>query len=534
VFLDARTIDDGAQLTGEVCIVGAGPAGMALALDLEAVGTQVVVLAGLEAPIAGEVEGAPYPPLASARAGGIGGTAALWDAELDPGAFGARYAPLRAIDFEQRPGLPGSGWPFPRDVLDPFYAKAQVMCAADPFEYEQRPSPLSGSGVVAGTFRFGPATAFIETHREVLSRSSTTTVLVGAHATRVHTVNDEGAVESVEAMATPQRSFRVRSRVYVLAAGGIESARLLLNSGIGNADLVGHCFMDHPTVRCRLELANPRADLRSLDVERVDGRPVLRALEISEQTLRQEQLLNGGFFVVPAQERALRAFVAARSLIDAARDRRRPDELHRLAIQLALGADVLAYAAHRRLVRAAPALKPSLRLWRRSHLLDTLGVGPITGWSALRARPRVYDVHHVIEQAPDPQRRVTLGTTHDMFGLPVARLHWFLGARELESAERAEEILRDELGRTGVGRLTTGRELGAGVHPTAHHHLGTTRMSDDPRFGVVDANARMHGITNLFVTGGSIFPTSGFVNPTLTIVALALRLGTHLREEVLR
>jgi choline dehydrogenase-like flavoprotein len=534
VFLDARTIDDGAHLTGDVCIVGAGPAGIALALDLGAVGARTVVLAGAEASGQGEIDGEPYPPLASTHAGGVGGSAALWDAELEPGTYGARYAPLQAIDFEERPGVREGGWPFGRAALDPFYRRAQDLCAADPFEYEQRPPPFATAGVVVGTFRFGAAAAFVEAHRTMLAGSRTTTVLLGAQATRVRTAGEGGEVDAVEAASTPEQRFQIRARVYVLAAGGIENARLLLNSGIGNADLVGRCFMDHPTVRCRLELASARTDLRSLDVLRIDGRPVLRALELSEQTLRAEGLLNGGFFVVPAQERVLRAHAAARSLIDAARKRRRPAEPRRQAVQLALGTDALAYAAHRRLARAVPAVEPSLRLWRRSQLLDTLGVGPITGWSNLRARPRVYDVHHVIEQSPDPNRRVVLGATRDIFGLPVARLHWFVGSRELESAERAEQALRDELSRAGVGRLTTGRELDVDVHPTAHHHLGTTRMHEDARYGVVDSNTRLHGMTNLFVTGGSVFPTSGFVNPTLTIVALALRLGTHLREEVMR
>jgi choline dehydrogenase-like flavoprotein len=534
MFLDARTIDDGAQLTGDVCIVGAGPAGIALALDLAAAGARVVVLAGAEGGGQGEVEGEPYPPLKSTRAGGVGGTAALWDAELEPGAYGARYAPLQAIDFEQRPGATHGGWPFGRAALDPFYRLAQHLCAADPFEYEQRPPPFAGNRAVVGTFRFGAAAAFVETQRTALASSETATVLLGAQAILVRSAADGRAVDAIEAAATPERRFHVQARVYVLAAGGIENARLLLNSRIGDTDLVGHCFMDHPTVRCRLELASPWADLRSFDVQQVDGRPVLTALELSEQTLRAEGLLNGTFFVVPAQERILGTQAAARSLLDAAQERRRPAEPGRQAARLVLGVDVLAYASHRRLARAVPALQPSLRLWRRSRFLNTLGVGPITGWSTLRARPRVYDVHHVIEQTPDPDRRITLGATRDGFGQPVARLHWFVGSRERESAERAERILRDELGRAGVGRLTPGRDLGAHVHPTAHHHLGTTRIHEDPRYGVVDSNSRLHGMTNLFVTGGSVFPTSGFVNPTLTIVALALRLGAHLREEVMR
>ena len=531
MLVDARSLDNGACVETDVCIVGAGPAGLAVALDLDPTGARVVMLAGPDAGAQGEVEGGPYPALSTARAGGVGGTAALWDAELAPGSLGARYAPLAPIDF--------GGWPFVRDALDPFYARAQEVCFAGPFGYQPGSLPFAGAPVAAGLFRFGPAAAFLETHRTTVSRSANVTVMAPAIATRFQTGGDGRAVESVDVRSSPHYGFKVRARVYVLAAGGIENARLLLLSGIGSADLVGRFFMDHPTIRCRLDIDNRRVDLRSFDVQRVEGHPVLGCLELSDDTRNSEQLLNGGFFIVPGRERAQRATAAARSLVDAARKRQVPVQPLRQAAEIGRGLDVLAYATHRRLARAVPVLEPSLRLWRRSRLLDTLGLGPTTGWSTFRTRARVYDVYHVIEQVPDPDRRVSLSATRDELGLPVARLRWFLGARELESAERAEEILRSELRQTGLGRLTTGRELARGdlaaaVHPTAHHHLGTTRMHRDPRQGVVDEHARVHGVANLFVAGGSVFPTSGFVNPTLTIVALALRLSAHLRQEVIR
>jgi choline dehydrogenase-like flavoprotein len=322
----------------------------------------------------------------------------------------------------------------------------------------------------------------------------------------------------------------------VLAAGGIENPRLLLLSGLrAGRELVGRCFMDHPTIRCRVEL-QPRAasNLAFYDV-RTDGDAlVLGRLELPEETLRRERLLNGGFILVPARERELRAIAAVKAVADAARERRLPPRPLHTAGDVLAGLDAVAFAAHRQLARSVPALTPSLRLWRRSRLLDTHGLGPVSGWSGLKQRARTYDLYHVIEQAPDPERRVILGSERDRFGLPVASLRWFLGERELASAERAEELLRESFAQRGFGRLQTGREVGAPVHPTAHHHLGTTRMHADPRHGVVDANARVHGLANLFVAGGSVFPTGGFVNPTLTIVALALRLGAHLRQDVMQ
>ena len=542
MLVDARSLAAGARLEADVCVVGAGPAGLAVISELDGRGPSVVVLAGSAEAAPGEVSGDSYPALADTRAGDVGGTAALWDAELSPGSFGARYAPLAPIDFEERDGIPGSGWPFRREALDPFYARAHQLCVAGPYDYEPAAAEaLSVDGIASGLFRFGLAEPFMRAQRDRVAKSEAVRVLTGATATKIHADEGGGAVGHVEAASEPGRPFTVHARAYVLAAGGIENPRLLLLSGLGaGRDLVGRCFMDHPTIRCRLDLDADGAELGFYDVRRVEQALVLGRLELPEETLRREGLLHGGFILAPARERELRATAAAKAMAHAMRERRLPPQPVRAVGDALAGLDAIAFAAHRRLARAAPALAPSLRLWRRSALLDTLGLGPVSGWSRLGRPSRAYDLYHVIEQAPDPERRVTLGSERDRFGLPLPSLRWFVGTRELESAERAQELMRAAFARQGLGRLRAGRELAPGgdllaaVHPSAHHHLGTTRMHDSERHGVVDADARVHGLANLFVAGGSVFPTSGFVNPTLTIVALALRLGVHLRQDVMR
>lgn len=528
MLVDARTIAAGDRLDADVCVVGAGPAGIAVARVLERAVPRVLVLAGGDEPPAGEVAGEPYPPLATTRAGGIGGTAALWDAELAPSSFGARYVPLASIDFEDRAPWSRGGWPFDRETLDSYYARAHELCDAGPYDYAapEGSLPFADPDVTAGVARFGAAATFTAVQRRWLEESDTVRVLAGAAATRV--VAEEGRAVAVEAATAADRRFSVAARTFVLAAGGIENARLLLVSGIGDEGVVGSCFMDHPTIHSRLELSDPPADLAFFDTRTAAGRTTVGRAELAPETMRREQLLNGTFFAVPARDREARAGAAARTLLRSARERRVPPQPLRLAADVAAGIDALAYRAHRRLVERRPSLSASLRAWPRSRLLNTLGVGPISGWSGRSARPSAFDLYHVIEQAPDPARRVSLSAERDALGNPLARLHWFVGSSELESAERSRAILARALERAGAGRL---HPLGEAPHPSAHHHLGTTRMHADPRLGVADADGRVHGTSNLFVTGGSVFPTSGFANPTLTIVALALRLGAYLRED---
>jgi choline dehydrogenase-like flavoprotein len=135
------------------------------------------------------------------------------------------------------------------------------------------------------------------------------------------------------------------------------------------------------------------------------------------------------------------------------------------------------------------------------------------------------------EQAPNPDSRITLGNDRDRYGVPRPVLDWRMTSADLESIRRSEDLIAAELELAGFGRIE--RRLNEEDPPVVfegnHHHMGTTRMHPDPKRGVVDADGRVHGVRNLYVTGTSVFPTGGYINPTYTVVALAIRLGDHLK-----
>jgi glycine/D-amino acid oxidase-like deaminating enzyme len=180
---------------------------------------------------------------------------------------------------------------------------------------------------------------------------------------------------------------------------------------------------------------------------------------------------------------------------------------------------------------------PGLRLSEKTqqdHELLSLGgmmrptecpAGPLAGRTCLAFLT-------VAEQAPDPGSLVTLGSRHDAFGLPLAKLHWRLGDLDRRTIDVGSRLLAHEIGRLRLGRTRLEDMLSPAAADSfwsANHHIGTTRMADD---GVVDPDCRVHGIENLFVAGSSVFPTGGYVNPTLTIVALALRLADHIAKRL--
>lgn len=529
--LKATEIGDGGHLETDICVAGAGPAGIAVALELAANGMRVVLLERGATDLEGEVEG-PYPPLQTTRCGGFGGTVPLWDAELAPGVFGARLGELSPHDLDAGAGW--TGWPIGRDELRHWCVRAAEICGVAP---TSRASVDAHGSLVDHVLGYSPAAVFLDVHRQTLLESPVVQVVEPAEALELR-FDDDGSAVGLEVSGGHGRSFMVHARAFVLALGGIENARFLLLNELGNEnDCVGRFFMDHPTALAELN-AEPRARLGKYDVRFEPDSVTVRTLGLGDEARAEHQLGNSGMFFVPAPGRDARAVEAASSLLGRLRGRGRGTGTTVEAItNLFKAPDAVVLETYRRLARRFTAIRAFGRVSPRARLLNTLGVGPTAGWSQLRGgAPTRFDVHHVFEQFPERERRIVLGDVRDTLGRRLPQLRFFISDAEVASLERTQEVIKAELDRFGIGTLVTTRELaGEGdvrdlIHPTAHHHLGTTRMATSPEHGVVDADGRLHAARNVYIAGGSVFPTSGYVNPTLTIVALASRLGVHLAD----
>jgi choline dehydrogenase-like flavoprotein len=528
VLFDGRSVPTGEEIQSDVCIIGAGPAGITLALEWITAGFRVCLLESggrkLERSVQRLSDGAsvgyPYFRLSRARGRAFGGTSCRWELDVERGEEGWNTRPLDALDFEARAEIPHSGWPFGRAELEPYYVRAQAISRLGPYRYSPeaweegavaRRLPLDDSQVVTSIFLYGRKT--FGDHLEQLVRADRVSVFL--HATATELVTDEGTkqVSRVTVVGGLSRRFSVAAKIYVVAAGGIENARLLLLSngahaaGLGNENnLVGRFFMERPTVRTGI-LTPSEASLlervRLYAVHNVRGARVRAALSVSEAMLRKEGLLNSTFFLWPTH----RAFASdgIRSLVALYRavDRRpRPAPLTRHARMVAANLDDVARTAYRDVIRRGA---------RRNDVL------------LLRAQA---------EQAPNPDSRVMLDERRDGLGLRQVRLDWRLSELDLRSIRRAQEILDVAFGAAGLGRLEhkLGEEDPPALVAGGYHHMGTTRMHRDPKRGVVDEHCRVHALSNLYIAGSSVFPTSGYANPTLTIVALAVRLGDHIRS----
>lgn len=510
----APTVPNGATLHADVCVVGGGPVGLALSTELGSAQCRVIVLESggrIETPAGHALAGADqfgdlWEPIARTRTRALGGTSSQWTSP-DHGMphDGLRSHPLTSVDFQARPWVADSGWPFGRESLTPFYERAQGILQLGPFDYgppNQPPLTLAPSEVETTQVRFSSRAA-AERLETLVTQSPHIEVLLNCTGL-VLDEDDDGRVWQIR-VRSGDREFAVEARCFVLAAGGIENARLLLLSdeqtpgGIGNRnDLVGRYFMEHLTVTQGM-IAGAQA-AASFGKVTVDGVPVQPVWRIAEDVVRREELLGAVLVPVPADAVSGRFFARNAYLRPLSRLVRRP-------------------------------LGPL-----RRHLLHAPAMASMAGRGVLGlAKPyRAIGIHAHIEQPPRRENRVTLSKRNDALGQRQARVEWRLGTQERNSLLRTLTLFDAALRTGGLGRLVqppTSANFDLLVEQS-HHHMGTTRMHADPTHGVVDADCRVHGVSNLYVAGSSVMPTGGAATVTLTAVALGLRLADHLRKRL--
>jgi choline dehydrogenase-like flavoprotein len=489
----------GTDIATDICIVGAGPAGLLLAAELEGVaGASLVILesgARSNDPAAQELNegpqaGDPYAGLRATRHRQTGGTVHLWNTPIG-GRRGAKYAPLDPWDFPARPGEPDGSWPFGAEELEPWYRRAQQVCRLGPFAYAgeswtalERPLLLPESRLLTTrVYQAGLAQPFLEKYPQAVRDSQQVRLLERVTAQRLSADAAGRSIAAVEAVTADGRAVRVRARIFVLAAGAVENARLLLLSGLGErSPWVGRCFMEHPRdSSLSLIPSDPDFAARAgfYDMHQTpDGTVVGGRLALTAEAVLEHDLPNASVTLLPEWD------------------------------------------------------PPASRMRRLLSLLGNQRMGGYGWWERLQRggpRPDRFRLLINLEQRPHPDNRITLAEGRDRFGTPRAALSWRWRPEEQARLDRLRAAVAGALEQSGLGRV---EQAGGGPDPNAHHHSGTTRMHDDPERGVADRGGRVHGADNLYLAGASLFPSAGFANPTLTIVALTLRLAEHLRRNL--
>ena len=545
MFIDSRSIDSASAIETDVCIVGAGVAGLTLAREFQQARYKTLIVeSGGEKPDKatqslywGQNVGIPYYPLDTARARFLGGTSHFWVIKLPEKGLGVRLRPLDPIDFEKRDWVPYSGWPFDKTHLDPFYERAQKICQIGPYDYDPKvwqepdvrePLPFVGDRVNTTIFQFGLRDVFFKEYAGQVKKAENITTLLHGNAVEVETNAEATQATRIRVACINGNYFWVSAKIFILAMGGLEVPRLLLLSnkvqknGLGNQnDLVGRFFMEHPHLwlsayfPATVKIANSTG---FYEIFKKNGTHVMGKIAVTEKAIREEKLLNWVTSIHPDYELSHKNYLGYfEAGVSACR---------------AVKSEIKKWSWSRDLKKnLGGALADPNSIFRymyrktKSHFVKDLNrAGNVT----------VYRLNPMVEQAPNPESRVFLSQEKDALGQPRINLNWQLTSLDTYTITRAQEILDEELRRSGLGHLLieTHRErVPKGIHG-GWHHMGTTRMNPDPKQGVVDSNCRVHGIANLYVAGASVFPTGGYANPVLTTIALVLRLADHIHRRL--
>lgn len=499
--LDARTLPDRATLNTDLCIVGAGPAGLSLAAELAHCPTTIVVVESGAWPVdpaaqllnSAAVEGDPHAGLKVSRHRQIGGTARIWNTPLAP-SQGAKFVPLDPLDFRGELGRPG--WPIQFADLEPYYWRAQTVAGLGRFEYEgsgwqlpPTPIPADHPTLASRVYQFGPSDRFCRHFPEIVAAAPNITLCHSATAVRLRWRGD--AIEALEAITASGSRLTINTRRLVLAGGGVENARiLLLEADAGNlrdqSGWLGRGFMEHPRDFSLTLNSTSRSlfdKLEFFDAHAAGGTTVCGRIALREEAILAHNLPNASITLLPAG-RAWRPF-------------------------------------HWRIDAMA---------WRR--LGWNLQWPPGYGWSRLRPIARRFDGFQLLinlEEFPNPDNRLVLDSQRDGLGIRRVRLFRRWHEADAERLTRLRASVARSLEEIGLGPLAIGPLVPP--DPNSHHHLGTTRIGHDEKTGVTDSHGQVFGVENLYVAGGSLFPAAGYANPTLTAIALTLRLADRLRSD---
>jgi hypothetical protein len=518
----------------DICVVGAGPVGIALALSLADGGLNTLLIeSGGNSP---DRQSQDLSKLASYDSAfhhssdatvvrAIGGSSLKW---------GGRCVEYDEIDFEKRDHVPDASWPIGHDALKPFYNAARKLLTAD---YREQFSQVADSGFALSRESWTRIPNTARANRKRLREHQRIIAVRHATATVMHFDSEKSHLVALTVKGGAVSSV-ITAPLFVFAAGGRENTRLLLElqrqhtnlfGGLGGP--LGRYYMGHLTGEiATISFSSSPQAVRFLLKRAASGSMIRDRFMPTGQVQRQHGLLNIAMWPdglrpdeIIAGNGAVSLFHLARHLVRRARD---PIFDNTLSAKETKAAHLRNIAAH-----------PAQTIYGSSRLLARKLLSQERHPQFSFASPtNSYLLRYHAEQAPSSASRVTLSNVDDANGCARLDVDFRYSPEDYRSIVKSHDLLEDWLLRTNIGKLNFLKprdiceEWVAGQALDGYHQIGLTRMSSNRANGVVDGDCRVHDIANLYIAGSSVFPTSSQANPTLPAVAMALRLAKHLAK----
>lgn len=526
MLVDARKIEHETTIDCDLCIVGAGAAGITIANEFEKTSSKICLMesggfhfdAKIQSLYDGENIGLHYFPLSACRLRYFGGATNHW---------GGWCSPLDPIDFTKRDYVDESGWPISFIDLEEYYKRAQDIISDPPYKLE---NPEYWTNEDHKLLPFSPdfQTKIFEKkplnfgtkYKKSIVDSNNVHLFIHANLVDIDANEEKSEVKKFGFKSLTDNSFYVKSKYYIIACGGLENPRiLLLNSRDGKAignryDLVGKYYMEHPHAPVGSLTVTSDFPMKLYSWSDVNGKKVAGEIITSDDFQLKNRLLNTSF------------------RLQFPLDQQLGDNIMRKPIWS------LTDLVNRKSLTLDEQVKKDLQSIIKDFDSLILEVN-----DKFLNKPSVsladnYMLYSRTEQAPDANSKVILSNKLDKLGQNEIDLNWTLTKQDKIDTRKSFLSLAAEIGRMKLGRVKVfdwlmaddtswPPELRGGPH-----HMGTTRMSDDARKGVVDKNCKVHGVSNLYIGGSSVFPTSGAANPTFTIVAMSVRLADYLKNKM--
>jgi choline dehydrogenase-like flavoprotein len=527
MFINGNDIKAPYQEECDICIIGAGVAGIVLANELKDFEGKVLLVDGgdinysQESQELYEGESRPkyFPDPSYSRLRFFGGSSNHWQNNTSP---------FQPIDFEKRSWIPHSGWPISFQDVEPFYKQAEKYCGVDGDGYNteywskivKSEDVLKSSDVLETQMAKSPIfpVRFYNVYRNALSKQSNLKIISNTNIVDVTYQDKYKKINAVGCVTNSNVPITIKSKVFVLALGGLENARMLLSfnekhdNNLGNqGDAVGRYFMEHPTIRGAHFFVDAPKRFSLYNYKVIKNKGVVGFNSLTEASLKENKSINLRIPFFEATDFELSDGVSSSNIFKESLSKwELPENIGSHLYNIVSDLDMVAEGLYRK--------EFNEELFEHSN--------EISGFSTVM----------MMEQTPDPRNRITLGETKDRLGIKKLKIDYRITEEDKNRFWKSLNVVAIEYGAKALGRVKLLKErenrLWGSQVGFSQHHMGTTRMSENSDKGVVDKNQLVHGTNNFYVAGSSVFPTGGHVPPTLTISALSIRLALYLKGKL--